>query len=69
MPEPDPIAELLARVIQSHRVQPSTGTCSCGFKVTPREAADPVYLQYLRHGAEAQAAALRAAGLVAGDAA
>lgn len=59
----DPIADILARVIQEHRVQPRTHACSCGWKAE-RGTADPMYLQYLRHGADEQAKALRARGLV-----
>ena len=61
---PDPVADLLARVIQEHRIRPSAGLCSCSWQPTREASADPLYLQYLLHAADQQAKALRSAGLV-----
>lgn len=76
MPEPDPIAELLAQVAEEHAYRGVDPTCSCGWNWDCRAVVLPSQVNFDRdryhppsevraaqhraHLAEAQAAALRA---------
>ena len=64
-PEPDQVAEVLARVAEDHHLHPSMNLClgdTCGWRPTADRGS--LHRQHGAHVATEQAAALRAAGLV-----
>ncbi|KAB2808328.1 hypothetical protein F9L07_22700 [Pimelobacter simplex] len=64
MPEPDPIAKLLAQVAGEHLWRHTATThCACGWR---QPLAQLAVEGYVAHIAEVQAAALRDAGHVGG---